>query len=564
MAPIITTAEAILTATKLQPGQSVVPFMEFHQRIISGDIQTVRDVLSQMSVSEKNIVNCEVSYRENLSGLDGELQFKLPVALAAASGNTDMLQVVMSHGADVTRTDSSGNSILHSLVILSIRFPTRACVVYQYLVDSMTDRDRLQLMHRTSNDTGQTPLDLAAIHCVPEILQLILNTDDVYRFKLFTEGMFTKYEYKIPLQANPTFLHMITIATKDEIGRFSAASFFLNEPMKTLTTELKQKYSFKSSAVPFMFGVVYSIIYQFYILLYIKTHNTPPVAFTVTLMACLILNFGTECIYQTANMEFVHHIAARKKLGKYPYVLIDSLVISSVLFFCVTLSLCIVELVGVENLTVRSALYSISAPLSWAWLLYALVFSPQFSHLTLMIEKMIWEAWRILLLISFMCMLFAMCLYVLAVTPSETNGRTPANITQDYLQSKFSLTFYETFLSTFAGRSPDDIFFTESSVPVISILVYIISILDGAVLLLNLLIAIFSHQVDDVYRYQYEIQAITQLSGILMVRQRKHTHRNILNRMKRNRVQDCEPEVVVFTILQKEIPERQDDLICKT
>jgi hypothetical protein len=214
-----------------------------------------------------------------------------------------------------------------------------------------------------------------------------------------------------------------------------------------------------------------------------------------------------------------------------------------------------VELVGVQNYTVRSALYSITAPLSLASFLYILISVPKFSHLVLMVEKMIWEAWRILILMLFMSLMFTMCFYVLAVTPNETNGRTAANMTGEYLQKQFSLTLYETLLLTFAGRAPDDIFFTESSVPIISILVYIISILDGAVLLLNLLIAIFSHQVDDVYRYQREIQIIANLSFVLQRRQIQLTRRNIMARLKKNSASDIGMEEVIFTILQKRITE---------
>ena len=74
-----------------------VHFMAFHQWIVDGNVEAVQDVLSRVTseVQQKHILNSEISYTEQLAGRDEDLQFKLPLALAAASGNTHMLQLLL-------------------------------------------------------------------------------------------------------------------------------------------------------------------------------------------------------------------------------------------------------------------------------------------------------------------------------------------------------------------------------------------------------------------------------------------------------------------------------------
>ena len=96
--------------------------------------------------------------------MTGELPFQLPLALAASSGNIHMLQLLLRHGAEVTLTDSHGNNILHTLVILSIRRPKAACTMYTCLMENITDEGILRRLHEAHSGKDLTALELAAEH----------------------------------------------------------------------------------------------------------------------------------------------------------------------------------------------------------------------------------------------------------------------------------------------------------------------------------------------------------------------------------------------------------------
>ena len=146
--------------------------------------------------------------------------------------------------------------------------------------------------------------------------------------------------------------------------------------------------------------------------------------------------------------------------------------------------------------------------------------SETFSHLTFMFTQMLFETGKFTPLMFVTVLSYSLYLCVLNVVPinQQNLSLTHANESEQELTEDILTTFYHVFLWTYAGKTPDDIYFTNSAIPALSLFGYIIIVLECSLLFLNLLIAIFSHQVEDVYNYQIEIQTLLRLLVILEIR----------------------------------------------
>ena len=168
-------------------------FSEVHKSIVTEDNVQLQFLLDQDTLNVRNILNGLVSYRRKAQGQ--KLLFELPLALAACSGNTEMLITVMELIRDMNQQDGSGNNIIHCLVLLSDEHPVVACDMYSTLMSHTDHSIRLKLL-TTENQEQLTALSLAAHICVPEIMHCILHTDGVYRFELDINGPYKEVMYK--------------------------------------------------------------------------------------------------------------------------------------------------------------------------------------------------------------------------------------------------------------------------------------------------------------------------------------------------------------------------------
>ena len=160
-------------------------FGEVHKAIVTGDIVAFHLLLDQDISNVRKILNSLVTY--NKTPTDQKLLFELPLALAACSGNTDMLISVMELIRDMNQQDGSGNNIIHCLVLLSDEHPVVAGDMYSTLMSHIDQSMKLKLL-TTTNHEQLTALSLAAHICVPEITHCILNTEGVFRFNLDING----------------------------------------------------------------------------------------------------------------------------------------------------------------------------------------------------------------------------------------------------------------------------------------------------------------------------------------------------------------------------------------
>ena len=120
-------------------------------------------------------------------------------------------------------------------------------------------------------------------------------------------------------------------------------------------------------------------------------------------------------------------------------------------------------------------------------------------------EKMLQETAKFVLLVALLFLAFVIAFYALYAAPSSIVS-LQASVANNYsiatnetnLLETYITSVYETFLLSFAGKSPDDVFFTRSSVPSLHVFLYCVSIFECAIVSLNLLVAVSRYQVEDV------------------------------------------------------------------
>ena len=120
-------------------------------------------------------------------------------------------------------------------------------------------------------------------------------------------------------------------------------------------------------------------------------------------------------------------------------------------------------------------------------------------------DKMLQETVQFILLVALLFLAFVIAFYGLYAAPSSIS------VAQAFVANNYSIatnetnllvtdttSVYETFLLSFAGKSPDDVFFTRSSVPSSHVFLNCVRIFECAIVSLNLLVAVYRYQVKDV------------------------------------------------------------------
>ena len=91
-----------------------------------------------------------------------------------------------------------------------------------------------------------------------------------------------------------------------------------------------------------------------------------------------------------------------------------------------------------------------------------------------------------------------------------------------------------------------------------AIVLYVWSVLECALMLVNLLIAIFSHQVEDVYRYKHEIQSIIKITMLMNLRALLLTWLYLVAKITRKPAIANKHETIVIRIAEKKATHRDE------
>lgn len=108
---------------------------------------------------------------------------------------TDLIELLLSHGAEYQDVDSKGDNIIHSLVHLSNDLPERATSMYKYLLNQ--NLDILKSLLHQRNNSGLKPVELAASLGLSEMTGTIINTKNIYRWVISRCGVVNVVRYDV-------------------------------------------------------------------------------------------------------------------------------------------------------------------------------------------------------------------------------------------------------------------------------------------------------------------------------------------------------------------------------
>ena len=234
-----------------------IPVTQFHNDLVHGLYGDVEDTLDTLAGDVKHfLLHACVDYTRSLrdegrdsdsnvktseaellwsTHLDRTLAFETTIALAACSGNPLIVDTVLIHGCTYYHEDTSSNNIMHSLVVMSVDNPKRACSMFHHMMGKLTTDQKCKLLFHENKD-HLTPLELAASLCMPVMLLAILHTDGVYRFVQRKLCMYRHVMYKVPKEdaKNISLLQYFMSVSWSELPRFAETNILNTEPIPAL------------------------------------------------------------------------------------------------------------------------------------------------------------------------------------------------------------------------------------------------------------------------------------------------------------------------------------------
>ena len=162
----------------------------------------------------------------------------VPLALAVGVGHINIFDILLQHGANLLVTDpETGDTILHNLARVAVKVPSKARQMLHRLLHSTevqiwwrihmahSDETMTEVLLRTKNAAGYTPMSYAVCLGATDFAEAILNLDQVYTFPQWHVGPEQANLYEVseidPAVAPrncrvPSVLEMYTFAISDK------------------------------------------------------------------------------------------------------------------------------------------------------------------------------------------------------------------------------------------------------------------------------------------------------------------------------------------------------------
>ena len=479
-------AAKTIDSSNLHP---TVPFSAFHEALVYGDVTMVTKILDSLSdpTVTRLILNSLVVYDTSHLEKTGnkkkrcQLLFELPLALAACSGKKDLVKILIEKGTSVLQQDSNGCTIIHNLVALSEKFPEQACCMYDVLLTGIQDRQERKQLLNTENNDKLMAIDLAAELCLPEIMLRILNSDGVYKFEMGTCGPYKQITYKLPPVKDYQLLILNKIAQvpKQLLARYAKTQLLTSEPIRSMIEQ------YEHSSTKFMFFWVVStitvmVLYLGYLGLYLnRTPGMfPPVAYTWLLLLTIIATLVDEIKFVIDSTPRIKTNRRSVKQGRAPFVQPFTQRMYQTFFWLCTLVICIMDLLQLSCETfgiVRVILHAFTSTLAILSLLFFLQLHENLAYFLIIINKMYLQLAQFMCVGGFFYIGFSIFFFVLETPhkcPSNygnSTSLTPTNNSALSLANLLVDTMYNIVLLVMGLKLPDDIYFTSSQIPLLSI-----------------------------------------------------------------------------------------------
>ena len=500
---------------------------ELRTQVVNGLVDYTRPTAFQVDILDEKLQNCPARYKDAIRDNfriaracdhpQPKLQQGLPLSLAILSGDVSMVKLVLDNNADIFKADEHGNNCIHNLVFLAKCYTRHAINMYHYILNQLECLEDRQTLVFATNLQDQQPLDLAFNEACPEFSLALLNTNGVYRFPVKDYGAFQHVLYDVTEYetVNHCKLHLfsyLALTREKDLENLKTSNLLDCEPIRTWM-KVKVDSIDHLTWVWLVTWVSYIALYLTSLGLYfLKDGSKPPLAYSIVLLILSTVAFISE--FGNVVVDFQLYNVMRKNgapIAFSPaYRIFHGTFATSLI---VTESLHLADLPCSEHRQLYITLYALNAMFAFSSLLVFTQINRQTGHLIIIIDRMMGEVALFITVAGIIFFSFCFSFYLLHAPPvcHDINNTLDWNRTT-LMFSTLLQTVYETQLLSLGLTAPLALYFEDSNVPLLGMLMYVAFLIMLVIVLLNLLIAIMSDRVNELNKYKSIIIDIQKIA----------------------------------------------------
>ena len=523
--------------------RTLVPMTLFHVALMDGDLSLVCSALEFLDDKDMwtHFLNTPVAACFLPKSIhDIECGTYIPetcLAMAAFSGKEDLIQLLLSHGADIELNNSKGNNIFHDIVLLSVKHCDTALWMYGHLTRNL-DKQLLRQLLDVENKDQMVALDLASYLAIPEMIFAILKTDGVYRYvdKYCGTHSHVRYDvtrYETREGSDIHLLYYLAYATEEELVRFDKHNIFKREPlMSWINAKFKQ-----FNALVYLWLVVWLILLGVYLATLIITLNSltlPPVEWSITLIVLYVTAVIVHSMDVFVQRKVFRMLWTRMRQHRPPANAVHMYRFYMLVFFVSVISTSVVALTPDDLDTFSTTYLGLNATAVMFGLVSVLFFvqlSQRLGYTLTAIEKIFTFILEFAFILFVILLALSLSFHVYHL--ADTNCSNTSNDTlvsaqlcekenpDEAMFATFAHSLYETVLISAGIMVPQSIYFTQSEAPSLAVALYVLSLLMVYIVLLNLMLALINKRIMDIDEHKESIMIIQKLSIYLFIANNK-------------------------------------------
>ena len=463
-----------------------------------------------------------------------KLSFELPLSIALGGGSKTLVGTLLQVGADVQLVDSLGNNVIHNLVHLSDNVPQLAVGMFKCLLELVPDLSTKQKLLHSRNTKQQKPIDLAASMGLPEMLHAIINMEGIYRYTTldtsYDKLMYydvTDYEKKDSVTSDSILYHLTNVDEKQLI-RIHKFGLLTKEPFNTWF-EVKFTNYYKHILRVLIVWLMFVMFFLFKIWLSLALGNdtTASLSLSVIVAALSICIMVIEFGYILENWTSLKHSCLQIwKYKKYPVTFLFPYRMIQLVYCITALGSIIGDIFACTFPVFVNVSYASNAILGTFSMFLFMQLNEGFGHLLITVQKMTYVTFIFSSMISMAILGYAMALQVLHINGSwtcpshdNTDPLTVQNSTAVGFKT-FSDSLYTTLLLMFLVTAPNEEILVNSKSPFFSTIIYMSMAVFIGIICLNLLIALMSQRMTEIYALKNDIFSLQRIAIVLYFEQR--------------------------------------------
>lgn len=455
-----------------------------------------------------------------------KLQFELPMAVAAASGDLDTVMLLLKHCSNLHSVDSKMCNICHNLITLARDKPHEAVQFYKVIMQACESPEEKCTLATAKNAEGYTPLSLAAKTHTFSFVYCLLQTEGVYKFVTQDCGSFrhvlydlTDYEGDLSQSKQKYhFLYNLALIHEHELEFFQKYQVLSREPFLSWRKSKIQMYN-SNSMIWFVCWIFYLTVYFTKIGIFYLTdkHEISEISSIILLILSILIMFG-QLWYVFLERHVYKYVFVTWREHGLPvayktYYLIFQLIFSVLVVITESLHLGGLYCPGHE--TVFLTLYTLSAACGCLSLLVFTQFSRQAAHILTLMDRVLWTVLLFLLLWAIVFCLFVFGFYILNY--NHHCGQQYNTTDDDEMFRTLGLSCYDTFVLGLEVVPPNPLYFDNSEMKLFSMVMYCIFLILVPVVMMNLMVATFTANVSNLNKYREIIKELQFLFVALLM-----------------------------------------------